>query len=91
MAACFLMDGNPVGPGVGEVGNVLVGILNHQVAVENGGGGLAERLHDGRAERDVGHEVAVHDIDVDDRASTSDGTLHLIGKVGEVGGEDGGR
>jgi len=32
--------------------------------------------------------MAVHDIDVDDSASASDGALHLIGEVREVSGED---
>ncbi len=61
----FRVDGDDVGAGVGEGGDIGVGRGNHQVYIEGLFGQRAERLDEPRAERDVGHEVAVHDVDVD--------------------------
>jgi hypothetical protein len=46
-------------------------------------------LHDGRAEGDVGDEVAVHHVHVDDGSAAALGAGDLVGEVGEVRGEDG--
>lgn len=61
-----------------------------------GGGGAvdvrADLGDDGGAEGDVGHEVPVHDVDVQPlRAVLFDGAGAFCTQVGEVGGEDGGR
>ena len=41
-------------------------------------------LDDGWTEGDVGHEVAVHDVNVDDGAAAAGGCGDLVGKMGEV-------
>ena len=53
-----------VGAGVGEVVEQHAGVVDHEVAVEEQVGVRAQRLHDRRADREVGHEVAVHHVDV---------------------------
>ena len=50
-----------------------------------------QRLDDLRPERDVGHEVAVHDVDVDAVGAGRVDRAHLLAEPGEVGGEDRGR
>ena len=89
VAADLLVDGHHVGAGFGEGGDEVVGVLDHQVAVEGEFGDGAEGLDHGRAEGDVGDEVAVHDVDVDDGAAAALGRCDFVGQVGEVGGEDG--
>ena len=83
------VDADHVGAGGGEVGDELVGVLDHEVAVEWELRDGADGLDDGWAEGDVGDEVAVHDVDVDDGAACGCGEGDLIGEVSEVGGEDG--
>ncbi len=46
-------------------------------------------LHHRRPEGDVGDEVAVHDVDVDDGAAAALGCRDFVGQMGEVGGQDG--
>ena len=53
-----------VGAGVGEVGDQHAGVVDHQVAVEEQVGVCAQRLHHRRTDGEVGHEVAVHHVDV---------------------------
>ena len=89
VAADLLLDGDHVGAGLGEGGDEGVGILDHQVAVERELGDRADGLDHGRAEGDVGDEVAVHDVDVDDGAAAALGRGDFVGEMGEVGGEDG--
>ena len=67
----------------------VVGVFDHQVAVEGEFGDGAEGLDHGRAEGDVGDEVAVHDVDVEDGAAAALGGCDFVGEMGEVGGEDG--
>jgi hypothetical protein len=89
--ASLLMDRYPVGAGFREGRNEIVGILDHQVAIEgNIGNGFAERGHHRRADGDVRNEVAVHDVHVEDRAAAVDGGLGLRAKLSEIGGENGG-
>ena len=71
MAADLLVDAHHIGAGFGEVLDEVVGIFDHHVAVEGQAGDLAEGLDHGWAEGDVGDEVAVHDINVDDGAAAA--------------------
>ncbi len=89
MAAGFVMDADPVRPGLGEVGDEDVGVLDHQVAVEGEVGRLAKGFEHRKAKREVGHKMAVHHIDVDDLRATPLGGGNIAAEVGEVGGEDG--
>ena len=89
VAADLLMDGHHVGAGFGEVDDEVVGVFDHHVAIERKPGDGAEGLDHGRAEGDVGDEVAVHDVDVDDGAAAALGCGDFVGQVGEVGGQDG--
>ena len=84
------VDRDPVGAGLGELGDVALRALDHEVHVEVGlvGQRLAQRGDDHRAERDRRDEVAVHDVAVDDARARVHDLAHLRGEVGEVGGQD---
>ena len=58
------MDGDPVRPRLGEGVDVLFGILDHQVDVEGEFRGFPDRGDEPRTDREVGDEMAVHDVDV---------------------------
>ena len=53
---------------------VAVRLFDHQMDVERDGCDLLDRPHDRRANRDVGYEVAVHHVHVNEvRATAFDG------------------
>jgi len=89
VGACLLMHRDHICAGLGEGWNVRVWILDHEVAVEGELGDGAQRLDHRRAEGNVGNEVAVHDIDVNDGSAATFGCGDFIGEMGKVGGEDG--
>ena len=91
MRSGLRMYGHAVGAGLGKGREVGIGRRDHQVAVEERLGAIADRLDDGRAEGDVGHEMPVHHVEMDPvRAGGRDG-LDLIAQPGEVRSQDGGR
>jgi len=89
MAAGFIMHADPVGSGISKCRNELVGVLDHQVAIERQAGGFAQALDDRRSNGDVGNKMPIHDVDVDDRATASLGCGNVICQVGEISREDG--
>jgi hypothetical protein len=89
VAAGFEVDADPVGPGIGESGDELVGILDHQVAIEGQFGVFAEGGDDGWADGDIGDEMAIHHVDVDDRTTAALGCSDFIAQTGKVSGKDG--
>ncbi len=88
MDAGFLVDGHPVGAGFGKFGDEEIGIFDHQVAIEGDFELFPQRAHDGRTDGEIGDEVAVHDVEVEDGATAIDGLLGVNGKLREVGGEN---
>ena len=89
VAADLLMDAHHVRACLGEVREKVVGILDHEVAVERELRHPAQGLDHGRPEGNVRHEVAVHDVDVDDGSAAALGCCNFVGEVREVGGQDG--
>ena len=84
MAAGLLMDRNPVRPGFYELRDVLVWILNHQVAIERQLGHFTQRFHDGRPDRDIRYKMPVHDVHVHQGAAAFGGTANLVRQMGEI-------
>src|ERR1700733_2987825 len=80
----LVMDADPVGASLGEGGDEVVRILDHEVAIERQFCDSTQRLHDGRAERDVGDEVAVHHIDGNGRPAAALACSHLFREPCEV-------
>ncbi len=76
-----------VGAGVGEAFEQHRRVVDHEVAVEEEVGVLAQRAHHDGPDREVGHEVAVHHVDVEEVGGVGD-PLHLRRELGEVGRQD---
>jgi hypothetical protein len=82
------MHGDDVRAGLGEGFEIRIARRDHQVHIEHFPGVGAQRLHHIGADRDVGHEVPVHDIDMNPiRTGRIDGA-HLVAELCEVGGQD---
>ncbi len=85
------VDGDVVRAGFGEVGDLALRALDHQVHVDERSGDVdlvGERLDDDRTHRDRRDEVAVHDVDVDDGRPGVEHGLDLLAEAREVRGED---
>jgi len=86
-----------IGAGLREGLGQRVHRLHHHVHVQRHrlpGGGDRVRLDglaDHRPEREVGHVVVVHDVEMDPVGAGGDDALHLLAQPREVGREDGGR
>ena len=81
------MNRDPRRSGVDERLDVAIGVENHQVHVERNLGHLVDGLHDQRSERDVRHEMAVHDVQVQQVGATPFDLGDLRCQRGEIGRE----
>ena len=76
---------------LGELGDVALGALDHQVDVDVAAGVVdlvGERGDDRRAHAERRHEVAVHDVDVDRARARVEHRGDLLAEAREVGRED---
>jgi len=88
------MEGDRVRPSLGELLDVILGAVDHQVDVDRAAGLVdlvGDRARDERADRDRGDEVAVHHVHVDDPRAGGHHLLDLGAEAGEVRGENRGR
>ena len=76
-----------VGARIGEVLEEHRRVVDHEMAVEEQLGALAERAHDDRPDGEVGHEMAVHHVDVQEVGRLGH-PLDLGREVRKVGGQD---
>ena len=79
-----------VGARLDERARVAVRLLDHQVHLDRQPRQLAHRLHHVRPEREVGDEMAVHHVDVDDIDLRLFHPLHLLLQLAEIGGKQAG-
>ena len=79
MAAGLLVHADPIGPGIGKGGNVLVRVLDHQVAIERQPRRFAQAFYQRRAKGDVGHKMPVHHIHMDCRSAAPLRGCNLVG------------
>ena len=84
VSAGLVVNAHPVGAGIGESRDELVGILDHQVAVERQFCCLAQAAYHRRPDGDVGHEMAVHHVHVDHRAAAALGSRNLVRKMRKI-------
>jgi hypothetical protein len=85
------VHGDAVRAGPGDVRDVALGTLDHQMHVDHGPGRvhlLGDGVHHQRPKGDRGHEVAVHHVDMDDLRAGREHLGELIAQPGKVGGED---
>jgi len=74
MDASFLVDGDPIGAGFGKRRDEFIRPFNHEMTIERDPGDLAKRGDDRRPDRDVGYEVAIHDVHVKNGCSALQGS-----------------
>ena len=85
------MDGQHRRARLGEALEVLLRFHDHEVHVERQRGEPSAGLDDLGAERQVRHEAAVHDVDVQPVGAAGLDHGELIGEAGEVDGQQGRR
>jgi hypothetical protein len=76
---------NDVGAGLGEGFEVKIARRDHQMHVERFLGDRADCLHHGRADGDIGHEMPVHDVNVDPIGAGGFDCADFIAQFGEIG------
>ena len=64
------MNNYDVGYRLHKIRDVPVGIENHQMHVEGQHCGLPDAVDNKRADSEVGYEIPIHDIDVDEVCTT---------------------
>ena len=82
------VDGNGVGAGGGEPLDPAVGLDDHEVDVDRKIGCRADGLDDREPDTDVGHEDAVHDVDVDEVRARGCDRRDLLAKPAEISRQD---
>src|SRR3954470_13357850 len=89
MRCYFGVDGEPRRAGGGEIVEVALRLQDHHVHVERQRRRAAQGLDDLRAEGEVRHEPAVHDVHVNPIRSCLLEHRHLVGEPAEVRAQDG--
>ncbi len=87
----FVVERDDVGAGLTKIVDVLLGLDDHQVAIERQRGQLAQIGDDLRAPGEVRHETAVHRVQVQRICAGSFDHFDLVRDVGEIGREQRGR
>ena len=82
------VDDQPLAAGLHELRGQQLGRQDHQVGLERQGGVATGRGDDVGAERDVGDELAVHDVPLDAVAPGRLERRDLLAEAGEVGRQD---
>src|SRR5262245_36119102 len=72
----------------GELFQVKIRVGNHQVGLQVQARHGPQRLYDHRSHRNVGHEVPIHDIDVDPIGPGFFRFRYLLTQTGKVSGKD---
>ena len=85
MGAGLVVHVHHHGTELGSLLNVIFRVLYHKVDVEGLGAHLAHGFYHREAERDVGHEDAVHHIEVEPVGLTLVNHLYITLQVNEVG------
>ena len=82
------MEADDRGARLGEVGDDAVHRLHHQMHVDRHRRVRLERLAHQRPDREVGHVVVVHHVEVDHVGAGGDDRSHLFAESREIGGKD---
>ncbi len=91
MGTGFDMHGDDVGAGLGEGFEIGIARRDHQMHVERLLGVGPDRFDDVGADRNVRHEVAVHDVDMNPVGAGCVHRADFLAELGKIGGEDRGR
>ena len=82
------MHRNGIGAGLDEGGDIALGVLNHEVDVQVQARDLADGFDHRRPNGDIGDEVAVHDVHVQDGGAGALDASDLFGQAGKVRRQD---
>ena len=85
------LDQQMIGAGLGEVGEIALRLDDHQMNVERLCRRAADRLQHDRPDGDVGHETAVHHIDMDPVGAGRVDGADLLAQAREIGRQNRGR
>ena len=85
--AGFPVHRHRVGTGLGEGAQVALGLADHEVDLEGEVGLAAKRPQGVGPEGEVGHEVAVHDVDVEPVGAAPLQPVDRLRQPAEVSGE----
>ena len=88
MRACLGVNRDDLGAGLGEGFEIRIGRRDHQMAIEGLLRAPADGTDHGRAEGDVGDEVAIHHVHMHPVAPLGLDRLAFGAEVGEVRRED---
>ena len=86
--AGFDMHSDDVGARFGEGLEIRIARRDHQMHVERFLGVRPDRFDDIRADRNVRHEMTVHDVDMNPVSAGSIDRAHLLAELREIGSED---
>ena len=67
-----------------ELGDKGIGVRNHEVDVEGQLSDFSERRYDRRTDGQIGDEMSVHDIDMEDVGPRPFHGCHFLGQSGKV-------
>src|SRR5436853_3684843 len=81
----FDVDRDQVRAGAREVGNVAVGVGDHQMAVKRQPCRFARGFDNERADSNVRHKMPIHDVDVNQARAAALGSLNLFAEPREIG------
>jgi hypothetical protein len=82
------VDGNPISAGFRESGNEFVRPFNHKMTIEWDFRDFAKRGYDRGPDGDIGDEVTIHHVHVEDGCSPFDSGLDFRAEAGEVSRKD---
>ena len=85
------LDQQVIGAGLGEGGEIALRLDDHQMNVERLCRRAADGLQHDRADGDVGHETAVHHVDMDPIGAGRVDGADLLAQAREIGRQDRGR
>jgi hypothetical protein len=83
------MDSDMVRTGLDEIGDVALGLHNHQVAIERQPNRAAQRSHNRHSKADAWDEHTVHYIDLEPIGTGGLGVECLLAQPREVSGQHG--
>jgi len=88
MGVRFDVDGHDIGAGGDEALDPAIGIDDHQVNVDRQSGGATDRFDQWQADRDIGYEDPVHNVDVNEIRTGGFGGVELLAEPEKIGGEN---
>ena len=86
MVACFRMKGDEIGTGVGELADQTIDRRHHEMHIDRRANPeIAQRLAHHRSDGEIGDEMIVHHIKVDQIRAGAEDRRHIVAEASEVG------